>query len=75
MPETPEEPKPEAGIVQRYEPPPGAIPLARVKRVAIVVMAAGLFACLKVGSLVNDLTSGTAFSGASVSIPFLRRFF
>jgi hypothetical protein len=39
-----------------------------------VVVAAGFFACIKVGSLVNDLTSGTAFSGASVSIPFVRRF-
>jgi TrbL/VirB6 plasmid conjugal transfer protein len=39
-----------------------------------VVVAAGFFACIKVGSLVNDLTSGSAFSGASVSIPFIRRF-
>jgi hypothetical protein len=39
-----------------------------------VVVAAGFFACIKVGSLVNDLTSGSAFSGASVSIPFVRRF-
>jgi hypothetical protein len=39
-----------------------------------VVVAVGFFACLKVGSLVNDLTSGSAFSGASVSIPFIRRF-
>jgi hypothetical protein len=40
------------------------------------VIVASLFVCLKVGSLVNDLTSGTAFAGASggVPIPFLRRF-
>jgi type IV secretory pathway VirB10-like protein len=34
-PETPE--TPESGVVQRYEPPPGAIPIARIKRVAIVL--------------------------------------
>jgi hypothetical protein len=41
-----------------------------------VVIIAGLFACLKVGQLVNDLTTGTAFAGASggIPIPFLRRF-
>jgi hypothetical protein len=38
------------------------------------VVGAGFFACLKVGQLVNDLTTGSAYSGASVSIPFLRRF-
>jgi type IV secretion system protein VirB6 len=41
-----------------------------------VLIAAGLFACLKVGQLVNDLTTGTAFGGASGGgIPFFRRFF
>jgi hypothetical protein len=34
-PETQQQPQPEAGIVQRYEPPPGAIPIARIKRVGI----------------------------------------
>jgi hypothetical protein len=40
------------------------------------LIIAGLFACLKVGQLVNDLTSGGAFAGASggIPIPFLRRF-
>jgi type IV secretion system protein VirB10 len=36
-PETQQQPPPEAGIVQRYEPPPGAIPIARLKRVAIAL--------------------------------------
>jgi type IV secretory pathway VirB10-like protein len=34
-PETQQQPQPEAGIVQRYEPPPGAIPIARLKRAGI----------------------------------------
>jgi type IV secretion system protein TrbI len=38
MAENPEIPEtPESGVVQRYEPPPGAIPIARIKRVAIVL--------------------------------------
>jgi type IV secretion system protein VirB10 len=34
-PETQQQLAPEAGIVQRYEPPPGAIPIARLKRAGI----------------------------------------
>jgi type IV secretion system protein TrbI len=34
-PETQQQPQPEAGIVQRYEPPPGAISIARLKRAGI----------------------------------------
>ena len=34
-PETQQQPQPEAGIVQRYQPPPGAIPIARLKRAGI----------------------------------------
>jgi type IV secretion system protein TrbI len=34
-PETQQQPQPEDGIVQRYERPPGAIPIARLKRAGI----------------------------------------
>jgi hypothetical protein len=41
-----------------------------------VVVFAGLFACLKVSQLVNDLTTGGAYAGAGgLPIPVLRRFF
>ena len=41
----------------------------------LVVVAAGLFACLKVSQLVNDLTTGGAYAGAgAIPIPILRRF-
>jgi hypothetical protein len=40
-----------------------------------VVIVAGLFACLKVSQLVNDLTTGGAYAGAGLPIPILRRFF
>lgn len=41
-----------------------------------VVVIAGLFACLKVSQLVNDLTTGGAYAGAgALPIPILRRFF
>ena len=39
-----------------------------------VVVAAGLFACLKVSQLVNDLTTGGAYAGSGLPIPILRRF-
>jgi hypothetical protein len=38
-----------------------------------VVCVAGVLGCLKVGSFVNDLTTGSAHAGASVPIPFLSR--
>lgn len=41
-----------------------------------VVVIAGLFACLNVSQLVNDLTTGGAYAGAgALPIPILRRFF
>jgi hypothetical protein len=40
-----------------------------------VVVVAGLFACLKVSQLVNDLTTGGAYAGSGgLPIPVLRRF-
>jgi hypothetical protein len=39
-----------------------------------VLIAAGLFACLKVSQLVNDLTTGGAYAGSGLPIPILRRF-
>jgi ABC-type Fe3+-siderophore transport system permease subunit len=40
-----------------------------------VVIAAGMFACLKVSQLVNDLTTGGAYAGSGgLPIPILRRF-
>jgi hypothetical protein len=38
-----------------------------------VIVVAGIVACLKVGSFVNDLTTGSAYTGSSIPIPYLNR--
>jgi type IV secretion system protein VirB6 len=38
-----------------------------------VICITGVFACLKVGSLVNDLTTGSAYAGSSIPVPMLNR--
>jgi hypothetical protein len=38
-----------------------------------VICVAGVVACLKVGSFVNDLTTGSAYTGSSIPIPYLNR--
>jgi hypothetical protein len=38
-----------------------------------VICCAGAIACLKVGSFVNDLTTGSAYAGSSIPIPIVNR--
>jgi type IV secretion system protein VirB6 len=38
-----------------------------------VICLAGIVACLKVGSIVNDLTTGSAYAGSSIPVPMINR--